>query len=315
MNPKIGRMIGRFVMTFKKNLPEITAGLSALGVIGTAVLSARSAYKSVPKLEEHREKMEQLHAAKDCFDDPKEYNKEVLTVYKDTGVEMVKSYWPAGVAVMFTLAGIFTSNSLHRKRYFGMAGLCSTIMAAYNEYRERVRDQYGEDAERDLYLGIKREEVVTVETDKKGKEKTKTEIVVKPGEVDNPNFDVYLIDRNDKCWYYNRPELTYYYLLETQNCLTQMLRTRGYLFLNEVLRSLNKPECPEGQIIGWIYDENKGDTDNCVDFGLAEGTENFDLFMSGKNEYVYITLNHDGTIYDKFPFFDRIWGRKSTRRV
>lgn len=315
MNPKIGRTIGRFGITIKKNLPTITTVVSAISAVGAAVLSARAAYKSVPAIEKHKKNIERLHANKDKFDDVKEYNKETAIVYKNTAIDLAKVYWPAATSLGLSLAGIFTTNSIHRKRYFTVAGMYTAVNAAYQEYRKRVSEKYGDDAERDLYLNLQREEVVTVETDKKGKEKTSVDIVVKPGIEEDPTHSLYLIDTRDKCWYYKRPEMTYYYLFETQQTLTQMLRTRGYLFLNEVLRALEKPEIPEGQIIGWVYDETKGDTDNCVDFGLKEGTENFDFFMSGKNEFVYITLNHDGTIYDKFPCFDRIWKRNVTGRV
>ena len=315
MNPRIGRSIGKAGLMLRKNIPNITTAASIVGVVGTGVLSARAAYKSVKAVEEHKKTMEQLRANKNSFETDKEYNKEVASVYKNTAIQMAKVYWPAALAGGLTIAGIFTTNKVHKKRYLTMAGMYTTIAAAYSEYRKRVSDKYGEEAERELYFGTKKEEVVTVETDKKGKEKTNVEVVTKPGKTDSTDFSVYYFDINDKLWYYGRPELTYYYLMNVQNNLNQLLRTRGYLFLNEVLRALDKPEVPEGQLIGWIFDENKGETDNCVDFGLKEGTENFDLFMSGKNQFVYITLNHDGTIYDKFPSFDRLWKRHSSRRV
>lgn len=314
MNPKLGRSIGRLGLIIRKNLPTITTIASAIGVVGTGVLSARAAYKSISSIEKHKEKIEQVRSSRNSLEN-KEYNKAVVTVYKDTAIDLAKVYWPAAVAMGLTITGIFTTNHIHRKRYFTMAGMYTAAMSAYNEYRNRVRDKYGDEAERELYYNYKREEIVTVETDKKGREKTKVEVVMKPNVKLDDTFKVLLIDINDKCWYYNRPDMTYYYLETQQAFLTQMLRTRGYLFLNEVLKALYQPEVPEGQVIGWVYDENKSDTDNCIDFGLVEGTENFDLFMSGKNDYVYLTLNHDGTIYDKFPFYDRIWKRDNARRV
>ncbi len=315
MNPRIGRSLNRLGITLKKNAPEITTVLSAIGVIGTGVLSARAAYKSTKAINEHREVMEQLRANKENFDDNKEYNKEVAVVYKNTAIEMLKVYWPAAVCSGLTIAGIFTTNAVHRKRYFTMAGMYASVSAAYKEYRKRVSEKYGEETERELYYNVKREELVTVETDKKGNEKTKVDIVMSPNVVDNSDYSLFLLKPGDKVWYYNRPDLTYYKLKGYEAVLTQMLRSRGYLFLNEVLRTLELPEIPEGQVIGWVYDEDKSDTDNCVDFGLKDGTENFEFFMNGKNEFLYITMNHDGTIYDKFPSFDRFWKRNSSGRV
>ena len=315
MNPKIGRSIGKLGVTFKKNLPTITTVLSAIGVVGTGVLAARAAYKSCQTIEEHKDLVDQLHANKECFETEKEYNKEVVAVYKNTTIDLAKVYWPAFVAGGLTIAGIFTTNNIHRNRYFTMAGMYTAAVSAYKEYRKRVSDKYGEDAERDLFYNIKREEVVTVETDKKGKEKTKVEVVTKPGPIDDPNYDIIRIERGDKIWYAGLPESTYYRFLNVQSNMTQLLRTRGFVFLNEVLDALELPMVPMGQIIGWVYDESKSETDNCVDFGLKEGTENFDFFMSGKNEFVYLELNHDGTMYDKFPDFDRMFSRNVPRRI
>lgn len=316
MNPRLGRSIGRLGLLLKKNLPTITTVASVIGVVGTGVLSARAAYKSCSTIEKHKENIEKVRSNKDNLEN-KEYNQAVVTVYKETAVDLVKVYWPAAVTMGLTIAGIFTTNHIHRKRYFTMAGMYTAAMAAYNDYRNRVREKYGEDAERELYYNIEKEEIVTVETDKRGKEKTKVEVVMKPRNHLDETLSLLCFEpsQGNSYWYQGRPDLTYYFLHGREEVLTQMLRTRGYLFLNEVFRELSQPEIPEGQMVGWIYDETKGDTDNCVDFGLKEGTENFDLFMSGKNDFVYLQLNHDGVIYDKFPFFDRLWKRNNAGRV
>ena len=315
MNPNISRSVGKLGLLVRKNIPNITTVLSAAGAIGTAYLSARAAYKSVPTIDKHKKNIEQVHANKDRFETTKEYNKEVLTVYKGTAIDLAKVYWPAAASLALTLAGIFTTNQVHRNRYLTMAGMYSAVSTAYADYRKRVEAKYGSEVENDLYHDIRREEIVTVETDKKGKETAVTSFVTTPGIKDDPTHSTLYLDANSRCWHYGRPELTYYRLIEIQKFLTELLRTRGYLFLNEVYDALEEPEIPDGQFIGWLYDPDRGETDNCVDFGLEEGSENLELFLSGKNEYVYITFNHDGTIYDKFPFYDRVRKRNDARRV
>lgn len=320
MNPKIGRSIGRIALSFKKNLPTITAVASGVFATASTVSAAVAAYKSVPTIEEHKRKIEQLRANKDKFDDVKEYNKAVAVVYRDTGLGLAKVFWVPAASLGFTLAGIFASDSIHRKRYITMAGMHAAVSTAFSEYRKRTRDRFGEDVERELYLNMNTEEVVTVETDRKGNEKTKLEIVKKPTMEYDATYSLFLIEPKDKCWYYGRPDMTMLYLNKKQEMLTQKLRSQGFLFLNDVLDALEKPLIPEGQFIGWLYDPDRGKDDNCVDFGLNPDSpfydpENVELFLSGKNEYLYISMNHDGTMYDKFPFYDRIWVRNDARRV
>ncbi len=315
MNPKTIRTIRKFGLMVKKNIPTIISFASAGGVIVTGIFSARAAIKSSPVIEEYKEKMELLKSNKETFENQKEYKKEVFSVCKDTAVGVAKQSWPAVTAAGLTVFGILKSDRMHRMDYAKMAGMYATLFAGYTEYRKRVAEKYGSEAEKDIYYDMQREEIVTVETDKKGKEKTKVETIFKPGFEHDANYTTWLIDTNDKLWYWRKPELTKYYLDEQQRFLTDLLQSRGFVFLNEVLRALHKPEIPEGQFIGWVYDEDKATGDNYIDFGLVPGTENYDLFMSGKNEFVYITLNHDGVIYDKFPRFDRVWKRNNAGRV
>lgn len=319
MNTKVTRSLGKLKLTIRKNIPTITTIVGVAGVVGTGILSARGAYKSVKAVDEHKKRMEQLRANKDSFDSLKEYNKEVVSVYTETGKEMAKSYWPAALAGAVTVASVITTHKVHRKRYLAMTGLYMASLQAFNEYRRRVEDKYGVEAERDLYFGRTTEEVVTVETDKKGKEKTSVEIVKKSDPKRDPTFSTLLIDINDKAWYYGRPESTYYFLVNAQRFLNEKLQAKGYLFLNDVLTALEKPEIPEGQFIGWIYDPDRGEkNDNCIDFGLMENSpffdkENVELFLNGKNEYVYITLNHDGTMFDRITEFNRYRDRNGVR--
>lgn len=86
------------------------------------------------------------------------------------------------------------------------------------------------------------------------------------------------------------------FLSMVQTHASNQLRTRGYLFLNEVYRMIGKYNNgqqiynPQGQIVGWLYDPNNESLSNCVKFGLDK--------MQGDRSVV-LHFNVDGPIIDK----------------
>lgn len=93
-------------------------------------------------------------------------------------------------------------------------------------------------------------------------------------------------------------EFNLMFLLRVQNYATEKLKTRGYLFLNEVYDMLGIPRTKAGQIVGWIYKENNTDGDNCVDFGIYKTDKNAN-FVNGFENSILLDFNVDGAIIDK----------------
>ena len=99
-------------------------------------------------------------------------------------------------------------------------------------------------------------------------------------------------DENSAGWDRSR-EGNIYFLKLTQDYLNDLLKHRGYLFLNEVYDRLGIPRRAIGQCVGWIYDENNPNGDNFVDLDIFNERNN-------NNENVFILdPNVDGYILDK----------------
>ena len=86
------------------------------------------------------------------------------------------------------------------------------------------------------------------------------------------------------------------FLRDQQRYANDMLRSRGYLFLNDVYKMLDIPLTKAGQIVGWVYDEDQPIGDNFVDFGL--GTEPNRDFVNGIENVALLDFNVDGNILD-----------------
>ena len=113
----------------KRNASTILTCVGALGVIATAVLTAKAtpkALKAVDKAEE--EKGEQL-----------------------TKIEVVKAaapaYIPAAVTGVSTIACVFGANILNKHTQASLASAYALLSSTYNKYKDKVEELYGEEAD------------------------------------------------------------------------------------------------------------------------------------------------------------------------
>lgn len=136
------------------------------------------------------------------------------------------------------------------------------------------------------------------------------EIIIKIDEVENerqkklePGDDrmyvsCYARYFNEKCpaWT-NNSEMNIHFLRTKEQYATDLLKSRGYLFLNEVYDMLGIPRSKAGQVVGWMYDETNPFGDNCVDFDIysQQNTE----FINGYKNSALLDFNVDGIILDK----------------
>ena len=89
------------------------------------------------------------------------------------------------------------------------------------------------------------------------------------------------------------------FLRQQQSYANDLLKSRGYLFLNEVYELLGIPKSKEGQIVGWVYKNDNPNGDNYVDFGLYDGSVAKNNFINGYERSVLLDFNVDGAILDQ----------------
>ena len=298
------KFAGKAEFTIKKNSPEILLGAGIVGFVGTVVLACRATCRADEVLEFHRRKIKDIEDAKEIADaDPEGemsydieiYRQDKAIRYLKTTGSLAKLYAPTVAVGTLSLACILTSRNIMQKRYLGVVAAYNGLSAAFEEYRKRVRDEYGEDLDKHFRYGTTYDELpVYDENGKKTKEKekvekTETEMVV-------PNDDTCrFFDSSNPNWDKN-PTFSMMWLRGQQNILNDILHTRGHVFLNEVYDALGFPHTPQGAVLGWI----DGEGDNCIDFGLYDpNKESVRRFVNGVDNVIMLEFNHDGVIWDK----------------
>ena len=290
-------------LQLKKYSPEI---LVVAGVVGT-VVSAVMACKATTKVNDILEKTKNdIEVINDVTEHPemisKEYTpedrrKDLTIVYTQTGVKLIKLYGPSVALGVLSIASILTSNNILRKRNVAIAAAYTVLDKSFKDYRGRVVERFGEALDKELRFNVKAKEVDEVIVDKNGKEKT----VKKTIDVGDPNtYSDYARCFDDGCAGWDKDaEYNLMFLKHQQNYANELLRSNGYLFLNDVYDMLGIPRSKAGQVVGWIYDEENSKGDNYVDFGIYDihRQANRD-FVNGYERAIWLDFNVDGPILD-----------------
>ena len=298
------RFAGKAEFTIKKNSPEILLGAGIVGFVGTVVLACRATCRADEVLEFHRRKIKDIEDAKEIADaDPEGemsydieiYRQDKAIRYLKTTGSLAKLYAPTVAVGALSLACILTSRNIMQKRYLGVVAAYNGLSAAFEEYRKRVRDEYGEGLDKHFRYGTTYEELpVYDENGKKTKEKEQVE-KTETGMVMQTDDSCRFFDSSNPNWDKN-PAFSMMWLRGQQNILNDILHTRGHVFLNEVYDALGFPHTPQGAVLGWI----DGEGDNCIDFGLYDqNKENVRRFVNGVDNVIMLEFNHDGVIWDR----------------
>ena len=298
------KFAGKAEFTIKKNSPEILLGAGIVGFVGTVVLACRATCRADEVLEFHRKKIKDINDAKEIADadpegemsyDVEIYRQDKAIRYLKTTGNLAKLYAPTVAIGTLSLACILTSRNIMQKRYLGVVAAYNGLSAAFEEYRKRVRDEYGEGLDKHFRYGTTYEELpVYDENGKKTKEKEQVE-KTETGMIMQTDDSCRFFDSSNPNWDKN-PTFSMMWLRGQQNILNDILHTRGHVFLNEVYDALGFPHTPQGAVLGWI----DGEGDDCIDFGLYDqNKESVRRFVNGVDNVIMLEFNHDGVIWDK----------------
>ena len=312
---KLSRSIHKVGFGLKKHSPEILVGAGVVGVITSTFMACKATTKVNDILEEDREELEKIHEAgvklengevlklRECGEyGIQDYKKDLAIVYAKRGVKFVKLYGPSILLGSLSIASILTGHNVLRKRNLALAAAYATVDKGFKEYRSRVVERFGKELDKELRYNIKAQEVdEIVINEKTGEEEVVTSTVNAPSAVKYSDY-ARCFDQTCDAWTKN-PELNLMFLKRQEDYLTDKLRLRGHLFLNEVYDALGMQRTVAGNNAGWIYDEKNPTGDNYVDLGLYNLDDiSTRRFVNGLEACVWIDPNVDGDILHSGKF-------------
>lgn len=302
---KASRLMHGAGLTIKKHSPEIFMTVGIVGTVASTVLACKATTKVGTILEETKTTVDIIHDGMEKGDiNGKEYTKDdgkkdLTIVYAQTGVKLAKLYAPAIAVGTLSIASIVWGHNILKKRNIALAAAYAVVDKGFKDYRKNVVDRFGQEIDKELRFNIKAKEIETEVEDEKGNKTTKKEIV---NVAENPSSKYSDFARVWECGnpgWTKDAQFNLLYLRKIENYFNDVLKTRGYVFLNEVYEMLGYQKTPAGQIVGWKYNnkENKY-ADNYIDFGIynINRQENCD-FINGYERSIVLDFNVDGPIH------------------
>lgn len=297
----VQRVAGRKLLLVQKHSPEILTGLGIIGFGATVVTACTATLKVDDILTDHKDQIEKINkvAEDPAYHDEyseKDAVKDKTIVYIQTGVKIAKNYLPTITLGALSIGCILSAHNILSKRNVALLAAYKASEEAFNNYRDKVKDEYGEEKDRQLFYGLEKQKVEEITTDDKGKEKkTKKEIEVLSGQVVSQYARFF--DESNPNWTKD-PEKNRFLITCVQNMMNDRLKTVGHVFLNEVYEALGFKHSTAGALVGWIYDPKDG-KDNYIDFNVFDASSfSKREFVNGYERSILLDFNVDGVIYD-----------------
>jgi len=288
------------VETVKKFSPEILAVVGVAGLVTSTVLVARATLKLenvVDQLEE--EKQFQHYRHEQGLIDDKELKKALFRVQAKFVGRLGKLYGiPVGLGVA-SIGALLGGQGVLKKRNVALVGAYKSLEGAYNQYRERVVAEVGEEKEREIRLNLR---ALGDDENQGDSDDSKPMALLEDQKKSMLGASPYAIyyDRYTASTWTDNPDYNVALLSAQQNVLNEALATKGFLFLNDVYKALGMETTEAGQQVGWIYSAYEGSKDGYIDFGVDQGAQLIkDRYQFEEDGGILLDFNVDGLIADK----------------
>lgn len=259
--------------------PQIMLCAGIAGFVGTVVISCRQTLKAQAIIAEAKEQKKLVEACKNKeVATTEEYTEkdaknDMLKIRVKTGVKLLKNYAPAIIMGGFSIFALFKSHRILSNRNAVLAQAYNSLAYSFEEYKKRAEaSENSED----------KKESCESKVDKKTKNECKEEDTSR------------VFDEFSRYWK-KHPAYNITFIKGVEREMNDILRARGYLFLNEVYNALGIAPSKIGALVGWT---DTKENPHYVDFGI--GNISCDQFAKGDNPSILLRFNTEGYILDKF---------------
>lgn len=284
---QITQGLAKLAFRAKQQSPNLMFGAGMVGVVTGGVMACRATLKLPATLDEIEKDLNKVKEARETEGtelakaSDYEHRAVVARVYGGSALRLGKLYGPSIVVVGIGIACLTGSHVQLTRRNAALQATAVAIQTAFDNYRERMKEELGEERENAIYRNLDGIDLDKLDPLEEGR---------------NPNeFSPYarVFDESNPHWEPN-PEVNRGHIQCQQNYANHLLTTRGFVFLNEVLDVLGFEPCQAGQFVGWVMG---GKGDNFVDFGLFKAENG--RFVNGLERSVWLDFNVNGVIIDQ----------------
>jgi hypothetical protein len=285
-----GKLILRKV---EAKAPEILLGTSIMSGVATVVLASIKTLELPDILAEHAAERENLGTDAN--------RKDIAKLYIKTAGKVAKNYAIPAATVTDSIISRIGMYSTMKQTIKRSALYASAISEAYAAYRARTAEVVGEEQEKDIYAGLKKQKVEMTETGEDGKEKKAKKEVKVFQERPHGRWDRF-IDETNQYWgtlWKKDPYLNKNELIKQEDKFCDLLASRGVVFMGDVLPEWGfdiENEDKDMWKWGWdksdLYNERGERKVHPIDFGIFDGfTQSQRDFVNGFEPAILLTPN------------------------
>lgn len=212
-----------------RNASTILTIVGGIGVVGTAVLAASATPKAVAMIEE-----------------AKEEKGEKLTTW-ETVKAAGPSYIPAVAVGAGTIMCIFGANILNRRSQAALASAYALVDNAYKEYRNKLKELYGEEAHNNIVDSLMVEKAEEIRVSNYNLT-SYCDLSVADGTSEPRLF----YDEYSNRFF----ETTVEQVMNAEYHLNRNFVLRGFVYLNEFYEFLGLEPTDYGSKVGWSIDDD-----------------------------------------------------------
>lgn len=281
-----GRALGSAELFLKKHGATILTGVGVAGFAATTVLVGRAVLKSQDKVTKLKSEVNWVRI-KEVDENYTEVDKskEAGRVWLRNALDVSKEFVPPLVVGSASIFCVLAAHGIMKRQQAALAAAYVALDNGFRAYRNRIREEFGEDRELEFYRGVRKIPSV-------GEDGEACEIIDYNDTIPSPYARFF--DETSPNWS-KTPEYNLMFLRAQQEYANHRLQSRGYLFLNEVLEALGLPWSQMGQMVGWKLDSENGD--GFVDFGIYDIADECNrAFVNGVEHTVLLDFNVDGPI-------------------
>lgn len=297
---KASQILVKTKLGIKKHSPEILI-VTGIGTgIVAAIIACKQTIKANDIVAEARKNLQNIEDVKElAANNEVEYTEEDEqtdreTIGKQITIGMVKTYaLPVGLGIL-SITCILAGHHILKKRNVALAAAYSALSTDFMNYRKHVVDKYGKDVDFMLKNGLEKQIIANQVIDPETGEvkETKEEVLTYDG--DKLSQYARIFDEVGSTQWTPSADHNRAFLLMEQNYFNERIRTRGYIFLNEVYERLGFRPTKAGSVVGWVY--QNADYEG-IDFGIFTAhTQKAAEFLEGTEPSIILDFNVQGDI-------------------
>lgn len=289
----------KVVSSVKVNSPTILLVGGIASVVGGTVLAVAQTEKASKAMDEFNEQMDRYHKSVEIAEkkeDPEtfypvaERKHHIRLIYGHMIMSMAKIYLPVVLLEAAGIGMICKSHGILNKRNAALASAYAALQKSYDEYRKRVREKFGEEADQELYYGVKTEKYIEKTTSENGvtTEEEKEKVTVNS----LAPWSFFVDETCERVWNKD-PNITLCNLKIVLRTLNDKAYHSPIVTLNDLYWLVGHELTDEGMVLGW-----KGGKDAHIDLNIDTSKEATKRFVNGLEDCLLVVPNIDGNIYE-----------------